>query len=131
MRPVAEDPVELPEPPEHLLQLDPERYREVAKLSLKDHPGDAWCAAFMMWRVWQVEAQRWQAEHGLVWGMKGYDNQLAPGRPPMAWVCAEFALSGDRPDTACPEDCRTHRLYREMYEGLPGRKQHRKVVPHE
>jgi hypothetical protein len=91
--------------------MEPERYREIVEMSLEDHPKDAWTAAFGVWRTWQFEAQRWQAEQGLVRGVKGWRMQLGPGRPPMAWVCGEFGLSGEQQDTMCPRNCRTHAYY--------------------
>lgn len=130
----------LPDPPEHLLKLNPERYRAVAEQSLKDHPRDAWVAAFMMWRTWQFETQAWLAEHGLVWGMQGFKKQIVSGRPPLAWVIDEYrpplgwvrneyGLPLEDPNTPCPEDCTTHRVYHEMIRSLPGRKQHKKSLP--
>lgn len=129
MRREEPEPQDLPDPPEHLLKLDPERYRAVAERSLKDHRGDAWVAAFMMWRVWQHETQAWLAEHGLVWGMKGFKKQIGPGRPPLGWVRDEYGLPMEDPSTTCPENCTTHRLYHEMLQSLPGRKQHKKSLP--
>lgn len=111
MRNVQPPPPELPEPPGHLLQLDPERYRNVVEMSLKDHPGDALKAAYMAWRTWQFEAQRWQAEHGLVRGMAGWKLQLGPGQPPEGWVGREYGLSADGPETLCPRNCQTHAYY--------------------
>ena len=64
------------EPPEHLLRLDPERYRHVALQALVDHPGDGWCAAVTVWRTWQDEAIAWQADRGIVHGVKGWKPQL-------------------------------------------------------
>lgn len=61
-----------------------------------------------VWRAWQHEAQDWQAERGVVRGVKDWQRQLGPGRPPMAWVCAEFALTVNEDSTLCPADCRTH-----------------------
>lgn len=98
-------------PPGHLLELDPERYRQVAKLSLREHPGDGWCAAFMVWRCWQQEAQAWQAERGVVWGVKGWRTQLGPGRPPLGWVREEFGLPLESRDTPCGPNCRIHRAW--------------------
>ena len=111
VRNVQPPPPVLPEPPEHLRALDPERYREIVEMSLEDHPGDALKAAFMVWRTWQFEAQRWQAEHGVVRGVKGWQLQLGPGRPPEAWVCNEYGLTGDAPESPCRPDCRTHAYY--------------------
>ncbi|WP_329240496.1 hypothetical protein [Streptomyces canus] len=96
-------------PPDHLLKLDPERYREVALQSLVDHPGDGWAAAVTIWRTWQDEAIAWQADRGIVHRVKGWKPQLVSCRPPMAWVREEFGLpvEGDG-ETPCPDNCRTH-----------------------
>jgi hypothetical protein len=96
------------EPPTHLRELDPERYRDVARSALADHPGDAWCAAVAVWRAWQDEAIAWQAERGIVWRVKGFKKQLGPGRPPTAWVREEFALPFNEESSACPPRCGTH-----------------------
>ncbi|WP_151478878.1 hypothetical protein [Streptomyces albicerus] len=94
--------------PEHLREFDPERYRQTAAQSLREHPGDVWCAAVSVWRAWQHEAQAWQAERAIVRGVKGFRKQLGPGRPPMGWVCDEFALTVNEDSTACSPRCRTH-----------------------
>lgn len=96
------------EPPEYLREFDPDRYRQTAVQALRDHPGDVWCAAMSVWRAWQHEAQDWQAARGIVRGVKGWQRQLGPGRPPMAWVCEEFALTVNEESTACPPVCKTH-----------------------
>ena len=94
--------------PGRLRELDPEGYRSTAVQSLRDHPGDVWCAAVSVWRDWQHEAQDWQAERGIVRGVKGYKRQLGPGQPPLAWVCDEFALSANETSTPCLPACHTH-----------------------
>ncbi len=102
------------EPPEYLREFDPDRYRQTAVQSLRDHPGDVWCAAVSVWRAWQHEAQGWQAEQGIGRRVKGYRRQLGPGRPPVAWVCDEFALTVNEDSTACGSHCGTH-----THEGRP------------
>lgn len=102
------------EPPEHLRELDPGRYRQTAVQSLRDHPGDVWCAAVSVWRAWQDEAIEWQADRGIVHGVKGWKAQLGPGRPPVAWVCEEFVLPFSEESTACPPHCRAHARRRRM-----------------
>lgn len=96
-------------PPEHLLKLDPERYRQVAMQALIDHPGDGWVAAVTVWRSWQDEAVAWQAERGIVHGVKGWKAQLSSCRPPLVWVREQFGVSveGDS-EITCPPGCRTH-----------------------
>ncbi|AYL34834.1 hypothetical protein [Streptomyces fungicidicus] len=96
------------EPPEYLREFGPDRYRQTAVQALRDHPGDVWCAAMHVWRAWQYEGQAWQAERGVVRGVKAWRRQLGQGRPPMAWVCEEFALTVNDESTPCPPDCRTH-----------------------
>ncbi|MFD0417282.1 hypothetical protein [Streptomyces sp. NPDC127108] len=108
MRRLARPSPAADEIPGRLRELDPEDYRQTALQSLRDHPGDVWCAAVSVWRAWQHEAQDWQAERGLVPGSSGYKRQLGPGRPPMAWVCAEFARSVNDAPTICPKACVTH-----------------------
>ncbi|WP_405474806.1 hypothetical protein [Streptomyces canus] len=108
------------EPPEHLRVLDPDGYRQTAVQSLRDHPGDVWCAAMSVWRAWQHEAQDWQAEQGVARGDQDWKRQLGPGRPPMAWVCAEFALTVNEDSTACPAVCNTHRRMQRIARGTRG-----------
>ncbi|WP_438479092.1 hypothetical protein [Streptomyces asiaticus] len=95
-------------PPTHLRALDPDRYRDVAVQALRDHPADAWVAAVAVWRAWQDEAVDWQADRGMVWGVKGWKKQLGSGRPPMGWVLEEFGLSNEGGGMPCPPNCHTH-----------------------
>lgn len=108
------------QPPEHLREFAPGRYRQTAVQSLRDHPGDVQCAAMSVWRTWQHEAQDWQAEHGIVHGAKGFKRQLGPGRPPVAWVCDEFVLKANEDATACPPVCDTHRRMQRTARGTRG-----------
>lgn len=108
--------VDIDKVPERLRQLDPERYREVALQALVDHPGDGWAAALAVWRHWQDDCIAWQAERGIVRGVKGWRKQLGPGRPPMAWVAAEFDVSFEGVDAVCPPNCRTHERWRRKHE---------------
>jgi hypothetical protein len=108
MRRRERDQAAMEAPPAHLQEFDPDRYRKTALQSLRDHPGDVWCAAMSVWRKWQHECQEWQAERGIVRGVKGYRRQLGPGRPPLAWVCDEFALPVNEETTQCGARCRVH-----------------------
>ncbi|MDW8807720.1 hypothetical protein P1P68_23770 [Streptomyces scabiei] len=67
-----------------------------------------------VWRVWQYECQGWQAERGIVHGVKGFKRQLGPGRPPVEWVCDEFALTANASLTTCSPGCRTHERSRRL-----------------
>lgn len=109
-------PAVVDEPPKQLLELDPEDYRDVALQALVDHPGDGWVAAVAVWRHWQGDCEAWQAERGLVRGVKGWQRQLGPGRAPLRWVRDEFgATLGDAFKDQCPPGCRTHERWRRRY----------------
>ncbi len=97
------------EPPAHLREFAPERsIAETALQSLRDHPGDVWCASDVRLACL---AARVPGLAGRTRHRAGLERLRAAARSrpaPMAWVCAEFALRVNDDPTICPKTCVTH-----------------------
>lgn len=75
--------------PAHVLELQPDRYRDVAARYLEEHPDDTFRAAMAVWRAFLVERQTWLRDHGVPRRVDGRDRFGTP-RPPVAWVRETF-----------------------------------------
>lgn len=77
------------EMPQHVMAMDPERYRSCAEAHLRECPDDTWGAAMAVWRAFCAERRDWFRDNGARRFVDGRDTLGTP-RPPVAWVRLTF-----------------------------------------